>query len=113
MTSRISELEMRRQMLVLRSERLREELVVQNFALRRSIGGVDRVMSIARGVSSPLLLLGVGAMALSAMRKVRSVTWGVRALMMVSMVRKALPLAMPLLQLLRTFSRSRTQPGQW
>jgi hypothetical protein len=112
-TSRIAELEMRRQMLVLRSERLREELVAQNFALRRSIGGVDRVMSIARGVGSPLLLVGVGAMLLSALRKVRSVTWGVRALMLVSMVRKALPLAMPLLQLFRTFSRSRAERGQW
>jgi hypothetical protein len=119
MTHRVSELATRRQMLVLRSERLREELVAQNFAIRRSIGGVDRVVSIARGVKSPLLLVGAGLMALRLMRgrrrvrKVGSVTWGVRAMMLVSMIRKALPLAMPLLQLFRTFSRSRTERGQW
>jgi len=105
MTSRVAELAMRRQMLVLRSERLREELVAEQFAIRQSLGGVDRVLSIARGMGSPLLLLGVGAMALSAMSKIRSVTWGVRALMLVSLARKGLTL----FQMFRTITRSRSQ----
>ena len=111
MTSRISELEMRRQMLVLRSERLREELVVQNFALRRSIGGIDRVFSIARSVRSPLVIAGLGMVALRALRgglrrtrKVGSVGWGVRAMMLVSVVRRALSL----IQTFRAISRPRT-----
>src|SRR5690606_27970348 len=96
-------LAMRRQMLVLKSERLREELVAEQFAIRQSLGGVDRVFSIARGMGSPILLLGVGAMALSAMRKVRSVTWGVRALMVVSLARKGLTL----FEMFRTITRAR------
>jgi hypothetical protein len=103
MTSRVAELAMRRQMLVLRSERLREELVAEQFAIRQSLGGVDRALSIARGFGSPLLLLGVGAMALRAMRKVRSVTWGVRALMLVSVAKKALTV----FQMFRAVTRSR------
>ena len=103
MSSRVAELAMRRQMLVLRSERLREDLVADQFAIRQSLGGIDRAVSVARGFGSPLVLLGVGAMALSAMRKVRSVTWGVRALMLVSLARKALTL----FQVFRTITRSR------
>lgn len=93
MSSRVAELAMRRQMLVLRSERLREALVADQFAIRQSLGGIDRAVSLARGFGSPMMLLGVGAMALSAMRKVRTLTWGVRALMLVSLARKALTLA--------------------
>jgi hypothetical protein len=103
MTSRVAELAMRRQMLVLRSERLREELVAEQFAIRQSLGGVDRAISIARGFGSPMLLFGVGAMALSAMRKVRSVTWGVRALTLISLARRALTLV----QMFRTVTQSR------
>jgi hypothetical protein len=103
MTSRVSDLAMRRQMLVLRSERLREQLVADQFAIRQSLGGIDRAVSIARGFGSPMVLLGVGAMALSAMRKVRSVTWGVRALMLVSLARKGLTL----FQMFRTITQSR------
>jgi hypothetical protein len=112
-TSRVSELAMRRQMLVLKSERLREELVAEQFAIRQSLGGVDRALSIARGLRSPMMLLGVGAMVLRVMRGlgvlrgVRRVggmtSWGVRALMLVSLARKGLTL----FQMFRTITRAR------
>lgn len=112
MTSRVSELAMRRQALVLRSERLREELVAEQFAIRQSLGGVDRALSVARGLRSPLMLLGVGAMALRALRgfgvlrglrRVGGVGWSVRALMFVSLARKGLAL----FQMFRTITRGR------
>jgi len=107
MSHRLQELAMRRQTLLLRSERLRADLAADHRVVREALSGVERFYSIARRAAPPLLLLGVGALLLRLFRRSRPIAaagLGRKAIFWASMARRALPLV----PLARSMWRSRS-----
>ena len=84
------ELEARRRMLVLRSERLRGDLGRSYGEFESRLGGLDRIVSIARGFISPSLLLGVGGVGFALLRGARPFKWATRGILIFSVVRRIL-----------------------
>lgn len=60
MGDRLDDLEMRRRLLLLRSERLRAELAADQQLMLEALSGIDRAVSTARKFAPPLLLAGAG-----------------------------------------------------
>jgi hypothetical protein len=86
----LAELEARRRMLVLRSERLRADLGSTYGDFETRLGGIDRIFSMVRGFASPSLLLTVGGLGLGLLRRVRPFKWATRGLLIFSLARRIL-----------------------
>jgi hypothetical protein len=111
MSGRLTELEVRRRMLVLRSERLRNEFAADQRVVVEALGGLDRAFSTARGalrsIRSPLLLAGVGILVLRLIRGARPLRWVTRGLVWFSLLRRALPIIQIIVSLMRSRQRAR------
>jgi hypothetical protein len=90
MSEGMVELEARRRMLVLRSERLRGDLGRTYGEFESRLGGVDRVLSIVRGIVSPSLLFGVGGVGFALLRGAHPFKWATRGILIFSVVRRIL-----------------------
>jgi YqjK-like protein len=90
MSESLRELEARRRVLVLRSERLRADLGGTYRDVETRFAGVDRVFAIARGIASPSVLLSVAGLAFAMLRRVRPFMWVTRGILIVSVVRRIL-----------------------
>jgi len=91
MSKRSEELEMRRRALELRSERQRRELAADAEIVGESVAKADRVMDGARRYGSPaLLILGGLALVLLIANPGRSIALLSRALVALSVARRAL-----------------------
>jgi hypothetical protein len=84
------ELEARRRMLILRSERLRSDLSSTFGEFETRLGGADRIFAVARGIVSPSILLSVGGLAVALLRRVRPVAWATRGFLIFSLARRIL-----------------------
>jgi hypothetical protein len=90
MSESLAELEARRRMLVLRSERLRADLGHTYGDFETRLSGIDRVVSMVRGFASPSVLLSVGGLGLGLLRHVRPFKWATRGLLIFSLARRIL-----------------------
>ena len=90
MSESLRELEARRRMLVLRSERLRSDLSGTFGEFETRLGGLDRIFAVARGIVSPSILLSVGGLGLALLRRVRPVAWATRGFLIFSLARRVL-----------------------
>jgi len=88
MSESLRELEARRRVLVMRSERLRADLGSTYREFEARFTGVDRIFAIARGIGSPSLLLSVGGLAFALLRGFRPVRWATRGILIFSVVRR-------------------------
>jgi hypothetical protein len=90
MSETLSDLEARRRMLVVRSERLREDLADVYSEFEARLGGLDRIFAVARGIASPSILLSVGGLALALLRRARPFVWATRGVLLFSVARRVL-----------------------
>jgi len=90
MSESLRELEARRCMLVLRSERLRADLGTTYGQFETRLGGADRIFAMARGIASPSLLLSVGGLGFAMLRRTHPFMWATRGLLIFSVVRRIL-----------------------
>jgi hypothetical protein len=90
MSESLSELEARRRMLVLRSERLRSDLGGTFGEFETRLGGADRIFAVVRGFASPSILLGVGGLGLALLRRAHPFVWATRGVLIFSVVRRVL-----------------------
>jgi hypothetical protein len=91
MSKRSEELELRRRALELRSERLRRDLAADAEILGGTVAKADRVIDGTRRYGSPaLLLLGGLAVVILLANPARSIAWASRALVALSVARRAL-----------------------
>lgn len=114
MSHRIDELAMRRRALLLRSERLRADLAVDQRAMHDALSGVERFVATARRAAPSFLAVAGGLLLFRLLRRSRRVTGGaqrphqrsllVKALFWVSMARRLMPYA----PLIREVWRSRS-----
>jgi hypothetical protein len=84
------ELEARRRMLVVRSERLRADLGRTYGEFETRLGGVDKILAIARGIASPSVLLSLGGLGFAMFRRARPFGWATRGILIYSVVRRIL-----------------------
>lgn len=120
MGHRLSELEMRRRRLLLKSARLRSQFGADQRYVLDTLSGVDRYYAIARNVAKPALFVGASLLLLKVLRRRRRLERGAddddsdgagfaaRALVWVSMARRVLPL----LGLARAFMQARARRAQ-
>ncbi len=96
MSQRLEELQMRRRALLLRSERLREEIAAEQQVMLDALSGIDRAVSTARRLAPPLMLVGGGCAPASHVprrsRRAAGAGLAVKALFWVSMAKRALAL---------------------
>jgi hypothetical protein len=90
MSEGLSELEARRRMLVLRCERLRADLSHAYGDFETRLGGLDRVLAVARGIASPSILVSVGGLGLALLRRAHPFMWVTRGVLIFSVVRRIL-----------------------
>ena len=90
MSEDLRELEARRRMLVLRSERLRADLGSIYGEMETRLGWVDRLFTIGRGIAFPSILLSVGSLALAMLRGTHPFRWATRGVLIFSVVRRIL-----------------------
>jgi hypothetical protein len=90
MSESLAELEARRRMLVLRSERLRSDLGHAYGDFETRLSGIDRIVSMLRGFASPSVLLSLGGLGLGLLRRVRPFKWATRGLLIFSLARRIL-----------------------
>ena len=90
---RTMELEMRRRLLVLRSERLRGELVEEGYRVQHALGSIDRAVALVRRVATQPTLLAAAAAGLFLFRRpLRTAVWGTKVAAYVSLARRILGL---------------------
>jgi len=90
---RAEELEMRRRLLVLRSERLRGELVQEGFRVQQTLSGIDRGVALVRHFLSRPAVLAAGAAGMLLLRRpVKAAVWGTRLAVYVTLARRVLGL---------------------
>jgi hypothetical protein len=90
MSARETQLANRRAKLIARSSAQRAQLAGQAADLGRSLGGVERGISVARHLTARPLLLGAAAAALLVVRPGKAIKWITRGALITSMVRKGL-----------------------
>jgi hypothetical protein len=90
MSESLTELEARRRMLVLRSERLRADLGHAYGGFETRLGGFDRIFAVVRGIASPSILVSVGGLGLAMFRRARPFMWATRGVLIFSVVRRIL-----------------------
>jgi hypothetical protein len=84
------ELVIRRQMLVLRSERLRMNLGRTYGEFEARLGGFDKILGIARRIATPSILLSLGGLGLGMLRRTHPFRWATRGFLIFSVVRRIL-----------------------
>ena len=88
MNARLRELELRRELLVLRSRALRSGIELELAALGGRVAGVDRTVAALRGlVHSPLVLVLAGVVAVT-VGPLRALRWAGRGLVALSLARR-------------------------
>ncbi len=88
MNARLRELELRRDLLVLRSRALRASATVEAALLGASVAGVDRSVAALRSlVRSPLVLAVAGLVAVT-VGPLRALRWAGRGLVALSLARR-------------------------
>lgn len=92
MNGRAVELALRRQRLILRSERLRSEIRVQARALEQRLAGIDRIAGVARRVLARPGLVTLASTLLYFAQRRGSMRFLGKSLMWVTMARRALSL---------------------
>lgn len=90
MSESLPELEARRRMLVMRSERLRADLGHAYGEFETRLGGVDRIFAVVRGIASPSILVSVGGLGLAMLRRAHPFMWATRGVLVFSVVRRIL-----------------------
>jgi len=85
-----SELEARRRMLVLRSERLRLDLASSYGQFETRLGGVDHIFAIVRRFASPSILLSAGGLGFAMLHRVHPFRWATRGILIYQLVRRVL-----------------------
>jgi hypothetical protein len=90
MSGSLSDLEARRHMLVLRSERLRADLGRAYGEFETRLGGVDRIFAVVRRIASPSILVSVAGLALAMLRRAHPFMWATRGVLIFSVVRRIL-----------------------
>jgi hypothetical protein len=132
MADRLEELQLRRRQLLLRSERLRAELAVDQQVMLDALSGVDRVVATARKLAPPFLLIAGGALlfkflrrspraaraasaegAAYAARGARGAGFAARALFWVSLARRVMPYLPVVKALWRSRFSQRARPEDW
>jgi hypothetical protein len=91
--TRLRELELRRDLLVLRSRLLRTQASMDGAAIGARVAQVDRGFSAARNLASSPLLLGVAGLIALAVGPRRAVRWAGRGLVALSLARRIARLA--------------------
>jgi hypothetical protein len=86
----LPELDARRRMLILRSERLRADLASNYGQFETRLGGVDRILAIVRRFASPSILLSLGGLGLGLLRGTHPFRWATRGILIFSIVRRIL-----------------------
>ncbi|MEZ5458185.1 MAG: YqjK family protein [Steroidobacteraceae bacterium] len=92
MSAGSSQLELRRDLLVLRSRLLRTQVALDGAAIGARVAQVDRGISTLRGVVRSPLVLGVAGFAALAVGPVRAVRWAGRGLVALSLARRVMRL---------------------
>jgi hypothetical protein len=87
--SRVAELRARRDLLLLRSDSLRRQLVRHGEELEGAFSSVDRGINLVRAVSGRPLVLAAGAGVLFALGPRKALHWVSRGLFFTSMARRA------------------------
>lgn len=108
MSHRIDQLALRRRQLLLRNERLRADLAADQRVVLSALSGVDRAVSIARTLASPVLMSLAGAFVMRFFRRTRPTRFAMRGLMWISTAKRVLAI----LSVLRTLLRSRRPQAQ-
>jgi hypothetical protein len=103
MSETLQQLQARRHMLILRSERLRADLANEFGEFETRFAGADRILSFARRVAAPSILLSLGGLGLGMLRGTHPFRLITRAVLLFSVVRKILTAV----RSLRSSSRSR------
>jgi hypothetical protein len=104
MSDRFEELAMRRRQLLLRSERLRSDLAADQRIVLEAVGGFDKILSIAKGVASPLVIAAAGALFFGLLKRFRPVGLAMRGMVWISMAKRLLAVV----GLVRAATRSRS-----
>jgi hypothetical protein len=84
------ELEARRRMLVLRSERLRSDLASAYGQFETRLGGVDHIFAMVRRFASPSILLSAGGLGFAMLRRAHPFMWATRGILIFQLVRRVL-----------------------
>jgi hypothetical protein len=129
MRDRLEELQLRRRQLLLRSERLRGELAVDQQLMLDALSGVDRAVATARKLAPPFLLIAGGALAFRLFRRSRRgpavavaaggaaagrrAGFAARALFWISVARRILPYVPLARALWRSRFSQRARPEDW
>ena len=110
---RLDELAMRRRQLLLRNERLRADLAADHQVVLQAISGVDRILSASKGMLSPILIAGAGALFFRLFKRVGPVGFAMKGLFWISTVRRFLPYIGVIRSVMRSRSRARpdAEPG--
>jgi hypothetical protein len=112
MSDRLEELAMRRRRLLLRSERLRADLAADQRVVLDALSGVDSVLSKAKQVAKPALIIGGALLLFKLLRRGKKTTAGaglaMKALFWLSVAQRA----MPYVSLARNLWRSRSSPSR-
>jgi hypothetical protein len=88
MSESLGELEARRQMLIMRSERLRSDLANAYGQFETRLGGVDHIFAIVRRFASPSMLLSAGGLGFAMLRRAHPFMWATRGLLIFSLLRR-------------------------
>lgn len=88
MNERLRQIEMRRDLLVLRSRLLRTQATLDGAAIGARVGQVDRGISAIRSLTRSPLLLGAAAVVAVSFGPVRAVRWAGRGLVALSLARR-------------------------
>jgi hypothetical protein len=86
--ARLRELELRRDLLVLRSRLLRTQATLDGAAIGARVAQVDRGFSAVRNLASSPVVLGVAALVALAVGPQRAVRWAGRGLVALSLARR-------------------------
>lgn len=90
MNERLRELELRRDLLVLRSRLLRTQATLDGAAIGARVAQVDRGLAAVRSLAGSPLVLGVAALVAVSVGPVRAVRWAGRGLVALSLARRLL-----------------------
>lgn len=88
MNARLRELELRRDLLVLRSRLLRSQATMDGATIGARFAQVDRGFNAVRSLASSPVVLGVGALIALAVGPQRAVRWAGRGLVALSLARR-------------------------
>jgi hypothetical protein len=88
MNARLRELELRRDLLVLRSRLLRTQASLEGAAIGARVAQVDRGISAVRSLASSPVVLGLAALIALTVGPLRAARWAGRCLVALSLARR-------------------------